>query len=59
VPNVVFPCAALVDADTGRIAIYYGSADTYVSLAFAYLDEIIEYIKENSEIVPGDNEEGR
>jgi beta-1,4-mannooligosaccharide/beta-1,4-mannosyl-N-acetylglucosamine phosphorylase len=59
VPNVVFPCAALVDADTGRIAIYYGSADTYVSLAFAYLDEIIEYIKENSEIVPGDNEGGR
>ncbi|MEM3713314.1 MAG: glycoside hydrolase family 130 protein [Thermoproteota archaeon] len=59
VPNVVFPCAALTDADTGRIAIYYGSADTYVSLAFAYVDEVIEYIKENSELNPGDADEGR
>ena len=28
VPNVVFPCAALTDAATGRIAVYYGCADT-------------------------------
>jgi beta-1,4-mannooligosaccharide/beta-1,4-mannosyl-N-acetylglucosamine phosphorylase len=35
VPNVVFPCAALVDAPTGRIAIYYGGADTVTGLAFA------------------------
>ena len=28
VPNVVFPCAALVDPPTGRMAIYYGGADT-------------------------------
>ena len=28
VPNVVFPCAALVDASAGRVAIYYGAADT-------------------------------
>ena len=34
VPNVVFPCAALTDADTGRIAIYYGCADTVTGLAF-------------------------
>jgi beta-1,4-mannooligosaccharide/beta-1,4-mannosyl-N-acetylglucosamine phosphorylase len=49
VPNVVFPCAALTDADAGRIALYYGSADTYVSLAFAYIDEVVDYIKENAE----------
>lgn len=59
VPNVVFPCATLTDADTGRIAIYYGSADTYVSLAFAYVDEVVEYVKENSELNPGDADEGR
>jgi len=50
VPNVVFPCANLCDAATGRIAIYYGAADTYTALAFAYLDELIDYIKSNSEV---------
>lgn len=45
VPNVAFPCAALVDAPTGRLAIYYGGADTVVCLAFAYVDEVIDFIK--------------
>lgn len=48
VPNVTFPCAALHDATTGRIAIYYGGADTCTALAFAYRDELIEFIKSNS-----------
>lgn len=48
VPNVVFPCAALVDAPTGRIAIYYGGADTVTGLAFAYVDEVVEFVKHNS-----------
>ncbi len=48
VPNVVFPCAALVDAPTGRAAIYYGAADTVTCLAFAYVDELIEFVKEDS-----------
>jgi beta-1,4-mannooligosaccharide/beta-1,4-mannosyl-N-acetylglucosamine phosphorylase len=47
-PNVAFPCAALVDAPTGRIAIYYGGADTVTCLAFAQVDELIEFIKSNS-----------
>jgi beta-1,4-mannooligosaccharide/beta-1,4-mannosyl-N-acetylglucosamine phosphorylase len=47
VPNVVFPCAALCDAATGRIAIYYGAADSYVGLAFTTAQELIRYIKEN------------
>jgi beta-1,4-mannooligosaccharide/beta-1,4-mannosyl-N-acetylglucosamine phosphorylase len=49
VPNVVFPCAALHDADTGRIAIYYGAADTVTGLAFTQVDELIDFIKANSE----------
>ncbi len=49
VPNVVFPCATLFDPLTGRIAIYYGGADTVTALAFAYLDEVIEFIKTNSQ----------
>lgn len=48
VPNVAFPCAALHDAENGRIAIYYGCADTVTSLAFGYIPEIIEFTKKNS-----------
>ncbi len=49
VPNVVFPCAALTDAESGRIAIYYGAADTVTCLAYAQVGELVEYIKGNSE----------
>ncbi|MCR5763123.1 MAG: glycoside hydrolase family 130 protein [Treponema sp.] len=59
VPNVTFPVAALADADTGRIALYYGAADTVVALAFCRLDEVISYIKENNELVALDGDEGR
>ena len=45
VPNVTFPCAALTDADTGKIAIYYGCADTVTGLAFTTVDELVEYTK--------------
>ncbi|OPZ74076.1 MAG: Beta-1,4-mannooligosaccharide phosphorylase [Verrucomicrobia bacterium ADurb.Bin474] len=50
VPNVAFPCATLHDAATGRIAIYYGAADTYTALAFTQLDLLIDAIKNNSEV---------
>ena len=46
-PNVAFPTAALCDAPTGRIAIYYGAADTTTCLAYTYVDELIDYIKSN------------
>lgn len=47
VPNVCFPCATLQDADTGRIALYYGCADSYVGLAFTTVDEVVNYIIEH------------
>lgn len=50
VPNVAFPCAALHDEATGRIAVYYGAADTCTALAFAERDELIAYIKANSDV---------
>lgn len=59
VPSVVFPCATIHDAATGRIAIYYGCADTYVGLAFTLLDEVVDYIKENSEVTEADTEIGK
>lgn len=48
VPNVAFPCAALIDGATGRMAIYYGGADTVVCLAFAYVNELIDFVKSNA-----------
>ncbi len=48
VPNVVFPCAALHDPETGRIAVYYGAADTTTCIAFSYIQDIIEHIKSES-----------
>jgi len=48
VPNVVFPCAALADAGTGRIAIYYGGADTVTGLAFATVDGLVAFTKERA-----------
>ncbi len=49
-PNVAFPCAALADAATGRLAIYYGGADTVTCLSYAHVDELIEFTKANSEL---------
>ena len=48
VPNVVFPCATIQDAATGRIAIYYGAADTVTGIAFTTVDELVAYTKKNS-----------
>jgi beta-1,4-mannooligosaccharide/beta-1,4-mannosyl-N-acetylglucosamine phosphorylase len=47
VPNVAFPCAALCDAHTGRLALYYGGADTIVALAFTTVEALINFIKED------------
>ena len=59
VPNVCFPCATICDSETGRIAIYYGTADSYVALAFTELDAVIDYIKENSVTSKTDTEIGK
>jgi beta-1,4-mannooligosaccharide/beta-1,4-mannosyl-N-acetylglucosamine phosphorylase len=48
VPNVVFPNAAILDPETGRLSVYYGCADTCVGVAFCQIEELIEFIKENS-----------
>ncbi len=48
VPNVVFPCGALIDGSTGRLALYYGSADTVISVAFGYVQEIVDFVRSNA-----------
>lgn len=52
VPNVVFPCAALTDAATGRIALYYGAADTCVGLAFTDVNTLVDFVKKYDTIDP-------
>ena len=45
VPNVVFPCAALVDPTLDRLTIYYGGADTVVCMAHGHLSEVIAAVR--------------
>jgi beta-1,4-mannooligosaccharide/beta-1,4-mannosyl-N-acetylglucosamine phosphorylase len=45
VPNVVFPCAALVDREADRLTVYYGGADTVVCLAHGHLSELLEFVR--------------
>ena len=33
-----------------EICIYYGAADTFTALAFCQVDELIDYMKKNSEV---------
>lgn len=48
VSNVTFPCGALTDSETGRIAIYYGCADSVTGLCFTNVDEILTWLSKNS-----------
>ena len=50
VPNVVFPCAALHDAATDRLAIYYGAADTCTCVAYANLSELVGFVQRHSAV---------
>ena len=49
VPGVCFPVGLLCDAATGRLAIYYGAADTFCALCFGKVDEIMDYVEANSD----------
>lgn len=59
VPNVCFPCATIHDPESGKIAIYYGCADSYVGLAFTQFEEIMAYIMEHSSVSQSDTEIGK
>ena len=58
VPNVCFPCAALTDAASGRIALYYGCADSYVGVAFTTVTEVYDYILSYDKLQPEDDSLG-
>jgi beta-1,4-mannooligosaccharide/beta-1,4-mannosyl-N-acetylglucosamine phosphorylase len=46
VPNVVFPSSAVVEGDNLRL--YYGCADTCISIADAKISDIIQFVKTHS-----------
>jgi len=45
VPQVVFPCGWLIDEAADRLLMYYGSADTSISLATASLSDVMAYLR--------------
>ncbi len=59
VPNVCFPCCTLHDSATGRIALYYGCADSYVGVAYTTVEEIYDYILKYDLLQNGDSSIGR
>jgi predicted GH43/DUF377 family glycosyl hydrolase len=44
VPNTVFPCGLVYDAETGEVRLYYGAADTSICLATAQLDDLLKAV---------------
>jgi predicted GH43/DUF377 family glycosyl hydrolase len=42
VPNVVFTCGVVPEADMGEIKIYYGASDTCICVATAKIEDLIE-----------------
>ena len=46
VAGVVFPTGAVVSKDNNELRLYYGAADSYVCVAFASMDEILDYLKD-------------
>ena len=41
VPNVIFSCGAILEED-GELKIYYGAADTYICLATAQIQDLLD-----------------
>jgi beta-1,4-mannooligosaccharide/beta-1,4-mannosyl-N-acetylglucosamine phosphorylase len=44
---VCFPVGCLCDSKTGRLAIYYGAADTVSAVCFGNAEEIVRFVKDN------------
>lgn len=45
-PNVVFP-TCVIPGEDGKLAIYYGAADTLTCLAFSKVDLLLDYLKKH------------
>ncbi|MEJ2568387.1 MAG: glycosidase, partial [candidate division WOR-3 bacterium] len=45
VSGVVFPTGAIVNREDNELRLYYGAADSSVCVAFAKIDQILDYLK--------------
>jgi predicted GH43/DUF377 family glycosyl hydrolase len=45
IPNVVFPCGAVLDAPSGELRLYYGAADTCVGLMTADIADVLDWLR--------------
>ena len=45
IPNVVFPCGAVLDPASGEFRLYYGAADTCVGLMTAQIGDILDWLR--------------
>lgn len=45
IPNVVFPCGAVLEPTSGELRVYYGAADTYVGLMTAQIDQVLDWLR--------------
>ncbi len=48
VGDVVFPCGVTVDAKTREVRLYYGAADTSISMATGNVEALLDWLKTNS-----------
>jgi predicted GH43/DUF377 family glycosyl hydrolase len=44
IPNVIFPCGAVLETATGELRVYYGAADTYVALVTAHIADVLDWL---------------
>ncbi|MEA2640382.1 MAG: beta,4-mannooligosaccharide/beta,4-mannosyl-N-acetylglucosamine phosphorylase [Chloroflexota bacterium] len=45
IPNVVFPCGAVLDTASGELRLYYGAADTSVGLMTAQIGDVLDWLR--------------
>ncbi|HEX8969109.1 MAG TPA: glycosidase [Chloroflexota bacterium] len=45
IPNVVFPCGAILDEVSDELRLYYGAADTCVGLMSAQLGDVLDWLR--------------
>jgi beta-1,4-mannooligosaccharide/beta-1,4-mannosyl-N-acetylglucosamine phosphorylase len=48
VGDVVFPCGVIHDQKTGELRLYYGAADTSIALATGNLNQLLDWLRNNS-----------
>jgi predicted GH43/DUF377 family glycosyl hydrolase len=45
IPNVVFPCGAVLDRASDELRLYYGAADTCVGLLTAQIGDVLDWLR--------------